>query len=221
MAQGSSVAVELLLRARGSVSWQRDPPDGSRLPGEGRAGGEGAVVEVMFERVAGLDVGKESVTVCLRTPGPGGRRRSETRTFQDDVCLVAGDAGLAGRERGRNRGDGVDVDVLEGAVLLPGGSDGDVAAERGPHESGAGPQVGCAGGGVDRAAVGARLVGAVVRTPARHPPVANADPLSDPAAGGPDPGHDAVGVDVGRRLDQVVLGRVEPEYGVGGGDAWA
>jgi hypothetical protein len=35
----------------------------------------------MFERVAGLDVGKDSVTVCLRIPGPRGRR-SETRTFK-------------------------------------------------------------------------------------------------------------------------------------------
>jgi len=26
-------------------------------------------MEVMFDRVAGLDVGKETVTVCLRTPG--------------------------------------------------------------------------------------------------------------------------------------------------------
>lgn len=46
-------------------------------------------MEVMFERVAGLDVGKASVTVCLRTPPPegGDRRRrpqrsSETRTFK-------------------------------------------------------------------------------------------------------------------------------------------
>jgi transposase len=39
-------------------------------------------VEVMFDRVAGLDVGKESVTVCVRTPGPRGGRRSETRTFK-------------------------------------------------------------------------------------------------------------------------------------------
>jgi transposase len=39
-------------------------------------------MEVMFERVAGLDVGKASVTVCVRTPGASGRRRkSETRTF--------------------------------------------------------------------------------------------------------------------------------------------
>ena len=39
-------------------------------------------MEVMFERVAGLDVGKESVTVCVRTPGPRGGRHSETRTFK-------------------------------------------------------------------------------------------------------------------------------------------
>lgn len=39
-------------------------------------------MEVMFERVAGLDVGKASVTVCVRTPSVrAGRRHSETRTF--------------------------------------------------------------------------------------------------------------------------------------------
>jgi transposase len=39
-------------------------------------------VDVLFERVAGLDVGKASVTVCVRTPGERGKRRSETRTFR-------------------------------------------------------------------------------------------------------------------------------------------
>ena len=39
-------------------------------------------MEVMFERVAGLDVGKATVTVCVRMPGQRGRRRSETRTFK-------------------------------------------------------------------------------------------------------------------------------------------
>ena len=39
-------------------------------------------MEVMFDRVAGLDVGKETLTVCVRTPGPRGGRRSETRTFK-------------------------------------------------------------------------------------------------------------------------------------------
>jgi transposase len=39
-------------------------------------------MEVMFDRVAGLDVGKASVTVCVRTPGARGGRRSVTRTFK-------------------------------------------------------------------------------------------------------------------------------------------
>ena len=39
-------------------------------------------MEVMFDRVAGLDVGKDSVTVCVRMPGRRGGRRSETRTFK-------------------------------------------------------------------------------------------------------------------------------------------
>jgi transposase len=38
-------------------------------------------MEVLFERVAGLDIGKASLTVCMRTPGAGGRRVSATRTF--------------------------------------------------------------------------------------------------------------------------------------------
>jgi transposase len=39
-------------------------------------------MEVMFDRVAGLDVGKDSVTVCVRTPGVRRGRRAETRTFK-------------------------------------------------------------------------------------------------------------------------------------------
>ena len=97
-------------------------------------------MEVMFDRVAGLDVGKDSVTVCVRTPGPRGGRRSVDAHIQDDVRLVAGDAGLAGRGWGEDRGDGVDLDVLEGAVLLPGRSHGGVAAERRAHEGGARPE---------------------------------------------------------------------------------
>jgi transposase len=37
-------------------------------------------MEVLVERVAGLDIGKASLTVCVRTPGPRGRR-GEVRTF--------------------------------------------------------------------------------------------------------------------------------------------
>ena len=59
---------------------------------------------------------------------------------QDDDRVVAADAGLVGRDRGEHRGDGVDLDLLEAAVLLPGRGDGGVAAQRCPHEGGAGPQ---------------------------------------------------------------------------------
>jgi transposase len=38
-------------------------------------------MDVMLKRVAGLDVHKRSVTVCVRTPGPGGKRREDKRTF--------------------------------------------------------------------------------------------------------------------------------------------
>jgi transposase len=38
-------------------------------------------MEVMYERVAGLDIGKATLTVCVRTPGPRGGRHSETRTY--------------------------------------------------------------------------------------------------------------------------------------------
>jgi hypothetical protein len=39
-------------------------------------------MDVLVERVAGLDVGKEIVVVCVRTPGQGGRRVSETLTYR-------------------------------------------------------------------------------------------------------------------------------------------
>lgn len=39
-------------------------------------------MEVLFERVAGLDVGKDSVTVCVRTPGARRGRHAQTRTFK-------------------------------------------------------------------------------------------------------------------------------------------
>jgi transposase len=38
-------------------------------------------MDVMVERVAGLDVHKRSVTGCVRTPGPTGERREDKRTF--------------------------------------------------------------------------------------------------------------------------------------------
>ena len=39
-------------------------------------------MDVVFDRVAGLDIGKKSVVVCVRTPGGRGRRVSQIRTFR-------------------------------------------------------------------------------------------------------------------------------------------
>src|SRR5215218_9186632 len=38
-------------------------------------------MDVLLERCAGIDIGKEEVVACVRAPGPGGKRRKETRTF--------------------------------------------------------------------------------------------------------------------------------------------
>ena len=39
-------------------------------------------MDLMVERCAGVDIGKDEVVACVRTPGPGGKgRRKETRTF--------------------------------------------------------------------------------------------------------------------------------------------
>ena len=41
-------------------------------------------MEVLYDRVVGVDVGKATLTACVRRPGPRGRR-SETRTFKTTV----------------------------------------------------------------------------------------------------------------------------------------
>jgi transposase len=38
-------------------------------------------MDPLIERCAGLDVHRDTVTVCVRVPGPGGRRAQEIRTF--------------------------------------------------------------------------------------------------------------------------------------------
>lgn len=38
-------------------------------------------MDVLIERCGGLDVHKDTVVACVRTPGKGGRREQETRTF--------------------------------------------------------------------------------------------------------------------------------------------
>jgi transposase len=53
---------------------------------------EELAMEVLYERVAGLDIGKASVTVCVRTPGTGRASRSRvsvTRTFKTTTGSLA------------------------------------------------------------------------------------------------------------------------------------
>ena len=38
-------------------------------------------MDVIVERCAGLDVAKDEVVACVRTPDEAGRRRQEVRTF--------------------------------------------------------------------------------------------------------------------------------------------
>jgi transposase len=79
---GVSVAAGLLRESTRVCVLAEVPPDRRGEAKVASSAGRGTGMEVMFDRVAGLDVGKESVTVCVRTPGQRGGRRSQTRTFK-------------------------------------------------------------------------------------------------------------------------------------------
>jgi hypothetical protein len=81
-------------------------------------------MEVMFERVAGLDVGNASVTVCVRTPPPEGgdrrrtpRRSTETRTFETTAPALRVMAEWLVANGVRIAATAVDLDVLAAGVL--------------------------------------------------------------------------------------------------------
>ena len=98
-------------------------------------------MEVMFERVAGLDVGKDSVTVCLRTPGASAVGESQTRTFKTMF-------GSLRVMRDWLVENGVEIAAMESTSTYWKGPfycleevmDG-VAAERRPHEGRPRPQI--------------------------------------------------------------------------------
>ena len=66
--------------------------------------GEDAM-EVMFDRVAGLDVGKETVTVCLRA-GPAGGGGGRGGEHKQKKGRGGGGGGGGARNRGGGRGGG-------------------------------------------------------------------------------------------------------------------
>jgi transposase len=46
-------------------------------------------MDVLIERCAGIDIGKDEVVACVRTPAPGGRgRHKQTRTFASFTSSV-------------------------------------------------------------------------------------------------------------------------------------
>jgi transposase len=45
-------------------------------------------MDIIVERCAGLDIGKEEVVAAIRTPGKGGKRRQEVRTFPTFTASV-------------------------------------------------------------------------------------------------------------------------------------
>ena len=107
-------------------------------------------MEVLVDRIAGLDVHKETVMACVRMPGEDGKRRQVVREFstftaelvrlRDWLAARGGDAGGDGGHRGvlasglacARRPVGVGVDV----------------GQRSACEELAGPQDRCVGLGV-------------------------------------------------------------------------
>jgi transposase len=129
---GSSGALDCCCEHVGSVSGQR----ALRSEPEKSAEGEWCQVEVLFDRVAWLDVGKATLTVCVRTPGPRGRR-SETRTFKTTVGWLGG-CGIGWSGPGDDRPRWSQRDLLEDAVLLPGRGHDHLAAQRRERQGGPG-----------------------------------------------------------------------------------
>jgi hypothetical protein len=56
------------------------PPGGMVVSARGRRGT--GRMDVLDERVAGIGIGKKTLTCCVRTPGKDGARHSETRTYR-------------------------------------------------------------------------------------------------------------------------------------------
>ena len=94
-------SVGLLPLSSGFVSMLEVPAGGTppgRATGAADLMREASDVDVVVDRVAGLDVGKASVTVCVRVPGPGAARVSETRTYSTMTRQLALMASAAGRK---------------------------------------------------------------------------------------------------------------------------
>jgi hypothetical protein len=77
-------------------------------------GRKGTTMDVVVELCCGLDVHKDTVVACVRTPGKGGTRQQETRTFGTMTVHLLAPEGLAGGDGGGPSRHGVD-----GGLYLP------------------------------------------------------------------------------------------------------
>ena len=77
-------------------------------------------MDVILERCAGIDVAKDEVVACVRTPGPGGRgRRKQTRTFLSFTAELEAMADWSARTLQISAGERL---VLEAALARAGGT---------------------------------------------------------------------------------------------------
>ncbi len=102
-------------------------------------------MDLMVERCAGVDIGKDEVVACVRTPGPGGRgRRKETRTFSSFTSQLEAMADWFSSRGCHRGGDGSDRVVLEVPVVCAGGARLRAeAGQRPPCQDPPGPQDRC------------------------------------------------------------------------------
>ena len=70
-------------------------------------------MDVLIERCAGLDVHRDTVVATVRRPGPGGTRRSETRTFATTTGRLEQMADWLAAEKVDAGRDGIDRRLLE------------------------------------------------------------------------------------------------------------
>src|SRR5262249_2778523 len=114
-------------------------------------------MDVILDRVCGLDVHRDTIKACVRVPGKGRERQATIATFGTKTRdLLAGTARLAGAVAGDPRGDGIDRRVLETRVRDIGRRVSGAAGECGAYQECAGPQDRCQGRGLDRAIAGMR-----------------------------------------------------------------
>jgi hypothetical protein len=179
-------------------------------------------VDVLIERCAGIDVGKDEVVACVRTPGPSGRGTAQA---DPDVRLVHRGAGGDGRlvpRRGCHRDrDGGDRPVLEAGLVRARrpALRGVAAGHQPPREDPARSQERRARRRVAGRAARARAAAQQLRAPVGHSPAAGSDPLSQAA----DPGAHRRGPtdrqDPRGRGDQAGLGRRRGAWCLRPGDA--